>query len=258
MTGERTPRQVVEWSHDVGAADWIVDRLHRRPVRGTWDVGAFVPDGFASYARVLHPAWRTERGRHVKVRWAELARAQGTALRATTEFEDLHPSALSQHTEVPLVGTLESDELEALVQLLAAFTSSPQSCWFGVWEGYGWMQGSPAIVELVACRPGSRRRLRGPERGGPTASAPAGPRVQLPDRSLALYSGPIDAATAFCRPPAHQSPNLWWPEDHAWCIASEIDFRSTYLGGAQTLIDGVLQHERLEGLRIRLGDRVTD
>ena len=26
------------------------------------------------------------------------------------------------------------------------------------------------------------------------------------------------------------SPNLWWPEDHAWCVATEIDLKTTYIG----------------------------
>ncbi len=249
---------MVEWSNDVSAADWIVDRLHRFPSDVAWDVGSFVPDGFPAYARSLHPAWRTEPGRRVKVRWADLARTAGPTLHATTRFEELESSAVTHDTEPPLVGTLEEDELDAFVELLAAFTSSPQSCWFGVWEGYGWMQGPPAIGEMVARRPGGWRRLRRPEWNAPESPAPAGPRVQIPGRSLALYSGPIEAAGAFCRAPTSQSPNLWWPEDHAWCIASEIDFRSTYLGGPQALIDRVLDDERLEALPARLTDRVAD
>lgn len=46
----------MEWASDVSAADWIVDRLrHFRT-----DLGSFVPEGFAAYARILHPAWRGE------------------------------------------------------------------------------------------------------------------------------------------------------------------------------------------------------
>jgi hypothetical protein len=190
-----------------------------------------------------------------KVRWAELALAGGVALRVTTRFEEFEASLVTHGTESPRVGSLERDELEALVELLAAFTASRRSCWFGVWEGYGWMQGPPAIAEAVALLPedGPPARRKALERAGP-----AGPRVEIPERSLALYSGPIEAAAAFLGPPAVQSPNLWWQEDHAWCVASEIDFRSTYLGGAQALIDRVLHDKRLEAIPARLADRVTD
>jgi hypothetical protein len=237
----------VEWSSDVGAADWIVARLH--PFAR--DVGSFVPDGFDAYARIPHPASRTENGRPVKVRWSDLARTRGASLEATTRFEDI----TTPDVEPPLTGTLEADELDALVELLATATSTPESCSFGVWDGYGWMQGPPAIAELRA-RSGAQRRQPLPELGVP--GAPADARVQVPERSLALYRGPIEAAAALCGPPASQSPNLWWPEDHAWCVASEIDHHSTYLGGSQDLVDRVLRDERVEALRVRLSDAVTD
>jgi hypothetical protein len=218
---------MLEWSGDVRAADWIVDRLH--PFGR--DLGSFLPDGLAAYARLLHPAWSTGSGRRDRVRWAELAAQAGVGLAATTRFEELEPTAASQAIEPPAVGTLDERDLEGLVELLAACTGSSRSCWFGWWEGYGWMQGPPA---------------------------PAGPRVEVPERPLVLYRGPIGGAAAFSRPPVSQSPNLWWPDDHAWCVASEIDFRSTYLGGSRALIDRVLDDERFEALPARSTDRVTD
>jgi hypothetical protein len=245
---------VVEWSNDVDAADWIIERLHSFFFTTAQDVASFVPEGFSAYARVLHPAWRTERDRHIKVRWADLAREKGVPLRTTTRFEELESTAPMHYRQSPRVGTLQRDELEALVKLLAPFTSTPHSCWFGVWEGYGWMQGPPAIA--VFGRPEARRRSLQAELEA--LAAPAGPRVQIPGRSLALYSGQIEEAAAFCEPPTSQSPNLWWPDDHAWCVASEIDFHSTYLGGAQSLVDEVLRHEELEALPATPTDRITD
>jgi hypothetical protein len=237
----------VDWSSEVSAAEWIVERLH--PFAS--DVGSFVPQGFEAYARVLHPLWRVEQGQRSKVRWADLAREAGTTIRPTVQLEELRPGP---ETEPPLVGTLEQDELDALVGLVAPHTSSPQSCWFGLWEGYGWMQGGPAVAEL-APRPahkGFRRRRRSPVE----PVAPPGPRVQIPGRSLALYRGPIEAAAAFCQPPAFQSPNLWWPEDRAWCVASEIDLPSTYLGGSRALVQEVLHDGRLEAIPATLADRI--
>jgi hypothetical protein len=242
---------MLEWSGDVGAADWVVDRLH--PFAR--DLGSFVPDTLPAYARVLHPAWRTDSGRRVRVRWAEVASQAGVGLDATTRFEELERAATSQAVEPPAVGTLDESDLQALVELLAPCTGSPQSCWFGWWEGYGWMQGSPAVAELH-----SRAEHGGPGAGPDWLARPApeGPRVEVPERSLVLYRGPIAGATAFSRPPASQSPNLWWPDDHAWCVASEIDVRSTYLGGSQALIDRVLHDPRLEALPSQPTDRVTD
>jgi hypothetical protein len=236
---------MVAWSSEVGAADWIVERLH--PFGS--DVGSFVPEGLEAYARVLHPLRRVADGREIKVRWADVAREAGTAIHPTVQLQELRPGP---ELEPPLEGNLERDELDALVEILARHTRSRQSCWFGLWEGYGWMQGGLAVGELVPrpARWGFRRRRRRPV--GPVA--PPGPRVQLPGRSLALHRGPIEAAAAFCQPPAHQSPNLWWPEDRAWCVASEIDLPSTYLGGTRALVEEVLRDGRLEAVPAGITD----
>jgi hypothetical protein len=44
----------------------------------------------------------------------------------------------------------------------------------------------------------------------------------------------------------NHSPNLWWPDDRAWCVATEIDLAWTYVGGPAALISDVLANPRLE------------
>jgi len=234
----------MDWSRDVHAADWIVRRLHPFAT----DVGSLVPEGYEAYARVLHPARRIEADQPAKVRWAALGRDANTALQPTTQFESLVSSA-KPHIDPPRRGTLDPDELEALIELLAAHTSQPESCWFAMWDGYGWIQGPPALAHLHA-----RHRTQ-PTPIRPHADQVA-PRVHVPGRSFLLWHGPIESATTFCRPPIWQSPNLWWPYDRTWCVASEIDLYSSYVGGAQALIDRMLRDRRVEVLPANLGDSI--
>lgn len=46
--------------------------------------------------------------------------------------------------------------------------------------------------------------------------------------------------------PDGQSPNLFWPDDRAWCVASEIDFDSTLVAGSTALIEALLTAPGLE------------
>jgi hypothetical protein len=51
--------------------------------------------------------------------------------------------------------------------------------------------------------------------------------------------------------PRGQSANLWWPADHAWCVASEIDFQWSYVGGPRSCIDAILKDSRIESAEIK-------
>ena len=65
-------------------------------------------------------------------------------------------------------------------------------------------------------------------------------------RSYVLFAGPLAALPSLMDAQDDHSPNLWWPDDRAWCVASEIDLASTYVGGSVALINDVLGSPRLE------------
>jgi len=41
-----------------------------------------------------------------------------------------------------------------------------------------------------------------------------------------------------------QAPNLCWPDDHAWCLAAEVDLDRTYLACATACRDAVFADGR--------------
>jgi len=63
--------------------------------------------------------------------------------------------------------------------------------------------------------------------------------------------GPVDAlAESMFDPPWWQTPNLCWPDDHAWCLASEIDLDSTYLACSASCRDAILARPEIEAFPI--------
>jgi hypothetical protein len=130
----------------------------------------------------------------------------------------------------PQEGLLPRDDAERLASLLRPYTTTPDGCWFCVWEGYGRYFDAKRYRYL--------------------------PRVTLPERSYILYRGPLDAVTSFKWGWTWQSPNLWWPDDHAWCVATEIDLPETYIGGSQACIDRILSDDHLESIQTRSDARV--
>ena len=45
-----------------------------------------------------------------------------------------------------------------------------------------------------------------------------------------------DAVRNLAPEPHEQSANLWWPADRAWCVVTDIDLTSTYVGGSAVCI----------------------
>ena len=52
------------------------------------------------------------------------------------------------------------------------------------------------------------------------------------------------------------SPSIWWPEDRAWCVATDIDLFDTYVGGSEECIEAVLSNPDLEALLTTLDARL--
>ena len=76
-----------------------------------------------------------------------------------------------------------------------------------------------------------------------------------PQRSFILFSGPLDAIDAFGRAgPPWLPPNLWWPDDRAWFVSTDIDLASTYVGGSRVCIDAILSAEEVEALPASVDD----
>ena len=82
-----------------------------------------------------------------------------------------------------------------------------------------------------------------------------GPRLRLPHRDHIVFSGPLRDAVRIGHTYswggfATQSPTLFWAADRSWCVASEIDFDSTLVGGSAELVAAVLGSPDLEALPV--------
>lgn len=151
-------------------------------------------------------------------------------------------------------GVLPEAVAQALVGVLSAHTSNREPLWLAIWEGYGYLHADPSSFTTITAT-----RLfvpEGEEPGPPPivwrhppSRRRGTPRLRLPGRDYLLYRG------SFAQVPGWmQGPNLWWPADRAWCVASEIDLAWTFIGGATDLIEPVLAHQDLSARRTSLDE----
>ena len=151
-----------------------------------------------------------------------------------------------------------------LCATLTEHTSTANSCWFCLWEGHGWLHGSAAVAVVRSyC---DRECWLACEDSAPIPALSLdvlrGHRVRLPQRNYVLFEGPLAAATqlGWTAPGGTffpQSPNLFWPQDHAWCVASEIDLFCTLVAGSESLAEALVSDPSLEAWRVDPGDPVT-
>jgi len=173
-------------------------------------------------------------------------------------------------------GCLDVESLALAAQVLARHTSTPATGIAAIWEGWGHFEPSRAVSYLVDAKTswsGVLPKLAGrtPKKAVKSRSGDirTGPRFDLlgeTGRSYVLFEA---GAENFANPswPRHapwvrddwsyQSPNLLWPEDHAWVLASEIDFDSTLIAGTTALISELVRTPGLEVLPIRTDADLT-
>jgi hypothetical protein len=229
------------------AHDWEMSRTHLTPATSTiesdWvrsgmvgfaeSVVSIVPSGFAVYARIFHPSF-TETG--VPIHWAQVAERTGHIYHPAVQWPSLVGSTdynfdlggMWQYP--PEMGSLPRSIALPLVEILREQTSTPDQCWFGVWEGFG------AIATSVQLAP----------------------KFELPNRRYHLMSGPVDGLLDNVEElPFTQSANLSWPNDRAWLVATEIDFVSTYIGASRSCIEAILGCTDIEAAEVEPSDGVT-
>jgi hypothetical protein len=221
----------VQPAADSAAAEWVSGG-----VRGFAEsVLSLVPAGFPAYLRIFHPAYRHEANVALPVRWAHIATANGTRAHAAMQLipltggsKFLYGSQPGVYDQAPRTGSLPSELIEPLADVLARHTSTPGRCWFAIWNGFGDM---PSDVRSA-------------------------PTFLLPKREYHLLVGPIAAAAEGILP-WQQSPNLWWPDDQAWCVAAEIDLNTTYIGCDENCRDEILAVAEIEAVRIDPATGIT-
>jgi hypothetical protein len=179
------------------------------------------------------------------------------------------PDDAPSEIDAPENSNLPADLLSVLCAALAQHITTPDSCWFCLWDGYGWLhEGRTTMVEFTAkgafeASPQAVARTADSVPLSPLAAALKNmPLVHLPNRNYLLLEGPLGAAAelGWYMPGGYfvpQSPNLFWPQDHAWCVASEIDLQCTLVAGSDALAERLVADPRLEACRVFAEDPVS-
>jgi hypothetical protein len=177
----------LEYFTDMSAAHWIIQ------ARAPWEqLVNFGPAAFPAYARLRFIPDPTKPGQ----------------VESDVNTADDHPSDMQQARRA--------------LDHLRPFTSTPEECYFCVWEGYSDVDYPPPGVPLVS----------------------------IPHRRYFLLQGSVSdldswddilGSTGYAPPPAFA-----WPADHSWCFASDVDPHWAGIGAEQVAIDALLDALELD------------
>ncbi len=135
-----------------------------------------------------------------------------------------------EHHEGALDDPGELLSLRRTLETLAAHTTTPNTAFAAIWDGWG---------------------------GG--REVPDAPRIPIPNRTMLLFTGEVealrDAPALAWQTVGYQEPQLAWPQDRAWCVACEVDEEIEFSVGcsevaAKALTDGLTAITR----RVRYGE----
>jgi hypothetical protein len=210
------PGRLMEEAESLRATEW----LRRSLVGFGRPLSAVVPGHFAAYARIYHPF----NGRNEAAHDPEAHSWKAVIVEIPDDpheaFELAIRGAPSGQAEV---GGAPRYIVDILASRLAPATTTPAECFFAVWHGFGGL--SP------------RFRLA---------------TLYLPHREYHVFAGPLANVTTGSGYStvwfSYQSPNLWWPADRAWCVATEVDHAWTYVGASRKVVDDILADPRLEAV----------
>jgi hypothetical protein len=213
-------------------ARWLQERI----VDFAQSVLSIVPAGFDRYARLFHPAGVGPDERPVS--WADVATSNGRVPHRQMQWGNITGGLRFMQNDTqpglwdypPEQGSLPLAIASALVDVLIRHTTTPDLCWFAVWEGFG---GLPVeLTRTVA--------------------------FELPARRYHLLAGPASAILESVPPePSQQTANIWWPEDRAWCVTTEIDLMTTYLAVDADCLSELESTPGLEVLAAQPTDAIT-
>ncbi|MFI5801902.1 hypothetical protein [Streptomyces sp. NPDC051561] len=218
---------------DLAPAQWLVDAYPDDTLFGK--VAGMCTPGFPAYARVLHPAALDDH----PVRWDEVARKDPAGVRKV-DGETLWHELVGADDEAPYIqeqaglpgvwdemaweGVTPAPVARLLAAVLSGHTETPERCWYGLWDGYGTYDWDNRV-----------------------------PTFPTPHRDHILLGGALNEVSSPSEPGWQgrgtgyiELPELWWPEDHSWCVGSDTDLKSTYVGSSRACVAALLAAPGLE------------
>lgn len=200
--------------------------------------------------------------------WDELVVLGPTGFEAYARLRYIpDPAYPGQHEADAVVDDDRSDDesLAIVFEVLRAHTTTPEDCYFCLWDGYGELDGSPpprltARIRVGDSPPWAEPAVQ-PASSATGSGTPA--KVIVPNREYYLFYGPLSQAgdwgthdpLAYVGEGTGPNPAFSWPADRAWCVTEDVDPHWAGIAAPRAAIDQLVEDPRLDVVRAEPGER---
>ncbi|MDV6270672.1 hypothetical protein [Rhodococcus globerulus] len=122
----------------------------------------------------------------------------------------------------------ESEQFTVVLEILSGYTSTPDDCYFCLWDGWG----CEVIGDDI-------------------------PMVKIPNRDYWLFRGALTDwdewgpdAQFSPRGASDADPAFIWPADHAWCVANDVDPDFAVIAGPTEAIQLLIADPRIDAVTV--------
>lgn len=133
------------------------------------------------------------------------------------------PDQLESEAVAGTGGLSDIGKMRRALLSLATFTSTPESVYFGVWDGYSDVRLPPALSR--------------------------GPLLKLASREYAVLHGRLEDIGGWERLLGTESdlpPALVWPEDRRWCVVCDVDAHWAGIAATREAVDRLRADDGLD------------
>lgn len=168
-----------------------------------------------------------------------------------------HTSFVRVHAPPPeeVWWPLYRELFERVAALGVRHTSTPDAAWYAIWDGHGFDRASMRVAwreppdsdDERLEREADRQRLSDENERRTTEirrELAAVPRFEAPHRTYYLVTGAVSAVDRVRYPSDNdwRNPDLWWPDDRSWFVATDVDCWALYVGGSDDFIAEIAHH----------------
>jgi hypothetical protein len=193
---------------------------------------------------------------HCEMQWhALLGLSDPSELQGSCEPDTVIGSKWAGHD--PPIGAMDIQTLDALCRIFVSYTEDPSSCYFGLCTIQGWLEAFSADeLKPLLSLPWERDHvvvaspLSGVDQIFRKPAAVQMSFVSKQDDDVVSIPSPADLKW-------REAPNLIWPANRTWLVASEVDFDSTLVGGSAELIEAIIKSPDLEAWQVQPTDSLA-